>query len=66
MNIKCLLLSVWWFVSLFLVFPGQAQNYKYVDPLIGSEGLGNVFIGPSAPYGMIKPGPDNDADANSG
>lgn len=24
---------------------------NYVDPLIGSEGLGRVFIGPSCPYG---------------
>lgn len=28
---------------------------NYVDPLIGSEGLGRVFIGPSCPYGMVKP-----------
>ncbi|KJD34723.1 alpha-mannosidase [Tamlana nanhaiensis] len=43
-----------------------AQNFKYVDPMIGSEGLGNVFIGPSCPYGMSKPGPDNALHANSG
>lgn len=24
---------------------------NYVDPRIGSEGLGRVFIGPSCPYG---------------
>ena len=30
---------------------------NYVDPLIGSEGLGRVFIGPSCPYGMVKPVP---------
>lgn len=45
----------------------HAQSYhQYVDPLIGSEGDGNVFIGPSCPYGMIKPGPDNAKSANSG
>ena len=44
----------------------NAQNHRFVDPMIGSEGLGNVFIGPSCPYGMIKPGPDNDLNANSG
>ena len=43
-----------------------AQNHQFVNPLIGSEGLGNVFVGPSCPYGMIKPGPDNDLHANSG
>jgi predicted alpha-1,2-mannosidase len=50
------------FQSLFL----SAQNHQFVDPLIGSEGPGNVFIGPSCPYGMIKPGPDNALNANSG
>ena len=27
---------------------------NYVDPLIGSEGLGRVFIGPSCPYPMSQ------------
>ncbi|MBN2806539.1 MAG: GH92 family glycosyl hydrolase [Prolixibacteraceae bacterium] len=40
--------------------------HSYIDPLIGSEGKGNVFIGPSCPFGMVKPGPDNDSDSNSG
>ncbi|MFC5682708.1 GH92 family glycosyl hydrolase [Flavobacterium sp. MAHUQ-51] len=44
----------------------NAQYHRFVDPMIGSEGLGNVFIGPSCPYGMVKPGPDNDLHANSG
>jgi predicted alpha-1,2-mannosidase len=44
----------------------QSQYHQFVDPLIGSEGLGNVFIGPSCPYGMVKPGPDCDKAANSG
>ena len=30
----------------------QTQLTDYVDPRIGSEGLGRVFIGPSCPYGM--------------
>ncbi len=29
-----------------------------VDPRIGSEGLGRTFVGPSMPFGMVKPGPD--------
>ncbi len=45
----------------------QAQYlYTYVDPFIGSEGKGHVFIGPSCPYGMAKPGPDNNKASNSG
>lgn len=38
----------------------------YVDPRIGSEGLGRVFIGPSCPYGMVKPSPDCTPRPNSG
>lgn len=38
----------------------------YVDPRIGSEGLGRVFIGPSCPYGMVKPSPDCTPHPNSG
>lgn len=38
----------------------------YVDPKIGSEGLGRVFIGPSVPYGMVKPSPDCTSGPNSG
>ncbi|MDO3695648.1 GH92 family glycosyl hydrolase [Wenyingzhuangia sp. chi5] len=53
-------------LSIFLQTESHAQYHQFVDPLIGSEGLGNVFIGPSCPYGMIKPGPDNDLHANSG
>ncbi|MFW5506295.1 MAG: hypothetical protein ACOCO4_05590, partial [Segatella copri] len=36
-----------------------AQDFsRYVDPRIGSEGLGRTFPGPCMPYGMAKPGPD--------
>ena len=38
----------------------------YVDPCIGSEGLGRVFIGPSCPFGMVKPSPDCTTSPNSG
>jgi predicted alpha-1,2-mannosidase len=43
-----------------------AQYYKHIDPMIGSSGDGNVFIGPSCPFGMVKPGPDCNKAANSG
>lgn len=39
---------------------------QYVDPTIGSEGLGRVFIGPSHPFGMVKPSPDCTPSPNSG
>ncbi|WP_242085260.1 GH92 family glycosyl hydrolase [Aestuariivivens sediminis] len=54
------------FILLLNVAFMNAQNHRFVDPMIGSEGLGNVFIGPSCPYGMMKPGPDNAKNANSG
>ena len=47
-------------------FAQTNQYTRYVDPFIGSEGLGNVFVGPSRPYGMIKPGPDVNKASNSG
>jgi predicted alpha-1,2-mannosidase len=33
----------------------------YVDPFIGTDGTGHAFPGPSAPFGMVQPGPDNAA-----
>lgn len=45
----------------------KAQSLSsHVDPRIGSEGLGRVFIGPSCPYGMVKPGPDCGVSNNAG
>lgn len=55
-------------LSLFFVVTTNAQNqlHHYVDPMIGSEGDGRVFIGPSCPYGMVKPSPDCTVRPNSG
>lgn len=39
---------------------------QWVDPLIGSEGEGRVFVGPSMPFGMVKPGPDCVSMPNAG
>ena len=51
------------FCSLWAV----AKNYtQYVDPRIGSEGMGRTFPGPSMPYGMVKPGPDGVSMPNAG
>lgn len=53
---------------LYLAHPCQlsARLTDYVDPRIGSEGLGRVFIGPSSPFGMVKPSPDCTPSPNSG
>jgi len=55
-------------ISLFCNINADAQNqfHNYVDPMIGSEGDGRVFIGPSCPYGMVKPSPDCTVSPNSG
>ena len=43
-----------------------SQVWKYVDPRIGSEGVGRTFPGPSMPFGMCKPGPDCTIKPNAG
>jgi len=55
-------------ISSFFSIKADAQNqlYNFVDPMIGSEGVGRVFIGPSCPYGMVKPSPDCTVSPNSG
>lgn len=37
----------------------SAAPTDYVDPFIGTDGTGHTFPGPSRPFGMIQPGPDN-------
>lgn len=53
-----------------LIFPATAtaegRLTDYVDPRIGSEGLGRVFIGPCTPFGMVRPSPDCTPSPNSG
>ena len=60
--------NIFFIAILLLVLPAflHAQHQQLVDPLIGSEGDGNVFIGPSCPFGMVKPGPDCSVNSNSG
>ena len=53
-------------LSSIIYASAQTQLTDYVDPRIGSEGLGRVFIGPSCPYGMVKPSPDCTPSPNSG
>lgn len=45
---------------------GARTPADYVDPRIGSEGLGRVFIGPACPFGMARPSPDCTPSPNSG
>jgi predicted alpha-1,2-mannosidase len=43
---------------LFLPITLLAQQASEVDPMLGADAGGNVFIGPTLPFGMAKPGPD--------
>jgi len=56
--------------ALVLVPRGYGQFARFVDPLLGASGGGNVFPGVVVPFGMIKPGPDMSApeghDPNAG
>lgn len=62
-NARLLLLFV---LSISLLKGQTTLVTRYVNPLIGSKGDGHIFIGPSCPFGMVKPGPDNSVGANSG
>lgn len=38
----------------------QATDYtRFVNTFIGTDGTGHTFPGPSMPFGMVQPGPDN-------
>ena len=50
----------------FLSVAISAQVWQYVDPRIGSEGVGRTFPGPAMPFGMCKPGPDCTVKPNAG
>lgn len=38
----------------------QERLSSYIRPLIGTKGEGNVYPGPSAPFGMVQISPDTD------
>ena len=63
MRLKRLLLTS---TLLPLALATMAQVWTYVDPQIGSEGVGRTFPGPSMPFGMCKPGPDCTVKPNAG
>src|SRR5476651_1314160 len=65
--LKLIILAFMLVPLLFTKVIAQQAYGKYVDPMIGSQGLGHIFVGPSCPFGMVKPGPDcGDGGSNSG
>ena len=63
MKLKRILLTVGMTVASVAM---MAQVWQYVDPRIGSEGVGRTFPGPSMPFGLCKPGPDCTVKPNAG
>ena len=54
-------------IGLWLGLMGWSQTvWQYVDPRIGSVGVGRTFPGPCMPFGMVKPGPDCGVLPNAG
>lgn len=53
MTNKLLILFLFYCSTIF------AQNSKFVNVFIGTDGTGHTFPGPSMPFGMVQPGPDN-------
>jgi predicted alpha-1,2-mannosidase len=44
--------------ALFVSTLTHAQTAQEIDPMLGADKGGNVFVGPTLPFGMAKPGPD--------
>ena len=45
----------------------HAQKSTEVDLMLGADKGGNVFVGPTLPFGMAKPGPDyGENEGNAG
>lgn len=53
-------------ISFIAFLAASAQAWQYVDPRIGSVGVGRTFPGPCMPFGMAKPGPDCGVLPNAG
>jgi len=47
------------FLIAFTSIVSAQNNIQYVNVFIGTDGTGHTFPGPSMPFGMVQPGPDN-------
>src|SRR6478752_4960372 len=41
---------------------GKARLSDYIRPFVGTQGEGNTYPGPAAPFGMVQLSPDTDRD----
>jgi predicted alpha-1,2-mannosidase len=52
--------TVYCILFLLTILSVNAQNNaKFVNTFIGTDGTGHTFPGPSMPFAMVQPGPDN-------
>jgi predicted alpha-1,2-mannosidase len=52
--------TVYCILFLLTILSVNAQNNaKFVNTFIGTDGTGHTFPGPSMPFGIVQPGPDN-------
>ena len=42
--------------------PAEPSLSEYIRPLVGTQGQGNTFPGPAAPFGMVQLSPDTADD----
>jgi predicted alpha-1,2-mannosidase len=50
---------IFFFLLLSISFCFGQNNSSFVNVFIGTDGTGHTFPGPSMPFGMVQPGPDN-------
>src|SRR5579863_2229442 len=64
----CILLGLW-LIGIGGSVSGETRLSDYIRPFVGTQGEGNTFPGPSAPFGMVQISPDTDTtnwDTDSG
>lgn len=59
-KVKSLLLLIFYFIIIIV----KAQS-EYVNPMIGSDGMGHTFPGACAPFGGVQLSPDTDTLAHN-
>ena len=52
----CLAISL----AFIVILPSNAQPSRYVDPFIGTSGMGHTFPGACVPFGGVQVSPDTD------
>src|SRR6478609_8289789 len=50
-------------VTMVVAAPAASSRLSnYIQPLVGTQGEGNTYPGPAAPFGMVQLSPDTDRD----